>query len=742
MAAKKKRLDRAMEKAGVTSPDGAKDTKALSEQSKRDLFVRLRSWFELELMRQQVNRFQMALDCDYYDGIQWQTAEAAKVRARGQAPIVYNEVKPTVDWLIGTERRTRRDFKVLSRKSKAPEAVKDAEIKTQFLKYLDDVGRGPFVRSQSFDDQVKAGLGWLEVGVTADPEDEQIYMRSESWRNMLHDSISATTSPDPNEWRYVFRFKEIDLDVAEAYFPNHVEELRRAANMGEFGTPTDEEWAGAWPTANVSQPEGLPMRWMDFNPDADTWNPRRRVSLVECWYREPTRKTTGQGASSQDRVYKTTRVAIFTKFDLLLDIESPYEHNRFPFIPLWCYRRKGDGMPYGVVRNVRGPQDGLNKRMSKAQFLLSVNQLMVEEGAIDDEVMDEEEIRHEMAAPDGIAKFAKGALSGQKVIRTSGMDLAQGHLALAERDQMAIRASSGVTSENRGMSANGQSGKAIIAKQDQGSMVTAEVFDNLMLAHQIEGELKVSLTEQYVTDEKTFSVTGERYKLDFYTMNEVDPSTGQKVNDVTRFKASFVIGEAPWKQALAEASFESAMQMLGQIAQAAPQVVVSILDLVFEWGDFPNKQQILQRIRSVTGVSDPDKGDTPEQQAEKQQKAAVAKAQFEAQMAQLQATIREAQAKGEKLSAEAIAKRLEALYMAAQAAQVLTMAPQIAPVADELARSVGFKDQAGDAALGGPVPTQPSQPMPLALQADGALAGAQAGIESPAVSGVDQGVMQ
>jgi hypothetical protein len=76
------------------------------------------------------------------------------------------------------------------------------------------------------------------------------------------------------------------------------------------------------------------------------------------------------------------------------------------------------------------------------------------------------------------------------------------------------------------------------------------------------------------------------------------------------------------------------------------------------------------------------------------------------------------------------------------AAQVLTMAPQIAPVADELARSVGFKDQAGDAALGGPVPTQQTQPVPQPMQADGALAGAQAGIESPAISGVEQGVIQ
>lgn len=711
------------------------------DAAKRDLFIKLKSWFEHEHMLQQVNRYQMALDCDYYDGDQWLPHEAADVRARGQNPIVYNEIKPTLDWLIGTERRTRRDFKVLARANKAKEAADDAQLKTQLLKYLDDVNRAPFERSRAFDDAIKAGMGWIEVRVTSDPEDELIALRSESWRNMLHDSIQARHRPDPDEWRYVFRFKEVDLDVAQAYFPDQTEALERASTMGDW-TGLDDDWNGAWPTGRITSSNDLPARWITYNPESELTNPRKRVSLVECWYRAPTRETTGKGASTQDRTRMAMRVAIFTKHDLLLDLDSPYSHGKFPFVPLWCYRRKGDGLPYGVVRNIRGPQDDLNKRMSKAQFLMAVNQLRVEEGAIDEAVMDMEEIRAEVAAPDGIAVFAKGALSGQKVQVRDGKDLAQGHVAMAERDAVAIRSVSGVTMENRGVSSSAASGKAILAKQDQGSMVTAEVFDNMLFAHQLEGELALALIEQWYTEEKTFSVTGDRYKLDYYTINERDPATGQRLNDVTRHKATFVIGEAPWRQALAEAAFESAMNMLAQLAPVAPQVVTSIIDLVFEWADIPNKQTILQRIRAATGASDPDKGDSPEQQKLKRQQQALAQAQFQAQMAQMQATIAEARAKGEKLSAEAMAKRMEALYMTAQAAQVLTMAPQIAPVADELARSVGFQDQSGDAALGAPVPVQPTQPMPPAQQADGALAGSQAGIESPTDAGVAEGVTQ
>ena len=160
---------------------------------------------------------------------------------------MFNEVKPTIDWLIGTERRTRRDFKILARNSQTKEAGDDAAVKTKLLKYLDDVNRSPFSRSQAFDDAMKAGMGWLEVGVSTDPEDEPVFVRHEAWQNMLHDSVS-TTKPDMSDSRYLFRFKEVDLDVAEAYFPDKAEELRRAATLGDLngiGDPGDDEWSHA-----------------------------------------------------------------------------------------------------------------------------------------------------------------------------------------------------------------------------------------------------------------------------------------------------------------------------------------------------------------------------------------------------------------------------------------------------------------------------------------------------------------
>lgn len=144
-----------------------------------DRFRQRKSWFATEMGRQQANRYQMALDEGYYDSIQWTPDEAAAVRARGQNPIVYNKVKPTINWLTGTERRMRRDFKVLACNDRSQEA--GAQVKTKVLKYLDDVNRASFEPSVAADDAWKIGLAAIEVRVRADQEDEPIYVRSESW---------------------------------------------------------------------------------------------------------------------------------------------------------------------------------------------------------------------------------------------------------------------------------------------------------------------------------------------------------------------------------------------------------------------------------------------------------------------------------------------------------------------------------------------------------------------------------
>jgi len=114
-----------------------------------------------------------------------------------------------------------------------------------------------------------------------------------------------------------------------------------------------------------------------------------------------------------------------------------------------------------------------------------------------------------------------------------------GHMRDIERRQASlIQQLSGVTDENMGRTTNATSGRAIVARQDQGALATAVIFDNLRYARQIHGSKMLSLTEQFMTEQKQFRITNMRGNAEFITINDSQPE-----NDIVSTKADFIISE-------------------------------------------------------------------------------------------------------------------------------------------------------------------------------------------------------
>lgn len=669
-----------------------------------------KAWFVAEAAKQGPNRARMAKCEAAYDSEQWSREAAAEVEGRGQNPVVYNEIKPAIDWMIGTERRSRVDFYVVA-EDDGQEAEDDATNKTKLLKYLDDTNRAQFERSYAAEDMFKAGVGWLEVGLRGDRTGVPIFVGAESWRNILWDSNDHRR--DLSNARYLFRIKVVDYDVALAIFPDKKEQLDRCVQEGDE-LSVFKSWINGTGLISGLDAFGANSDEIDFitPKPVGLFNPRRRIMLLECWSREPQRRPASEDGLG-DPVQFKMRVSIMTEHDTLIEAWSPFNHDQFPFIPLWGYINRRTRLPYSPILPMLGPQEALNHRMSKAIMEAASNQLMVEEDAIG-EAMDLEEIRDELNAPDGMPMFKTGALSSNRVRERPTAGAATQQLMLAERDITHMRSMSGVTGENRGEQTNATSGKAVIAKQEQGSLLTAELFDNLLLARQIEGELTLSMAEQFVRAPLTIRVAGEGRKVERTKINQPMPD-GTYLNDITKRRAHFTVGEQAWKQSYAESAFQSLMEVLTQLSAAAPQVVINLLDVVFDMHpNLPRKKALIDRIRAVNGQQDPDGKLTPEQQQAAADMAAKAKAQYDATMAKIQAEIQEAVSKGEKLIADAMKSRLESLYISAQAAQTLAQMPAATPVADELLRAAGFKDAGakGDVIEPGAVPTEPAQPQP------------------------------
>jgi hypothetical protein len=647
--------------ASGTGPD--------SEESRREL-RRLLEWFYFEKDRQAANRLDMAIDHDFYDGMQWRPDDEAVLTERRQSPLVYNEVAPMCDWLIGTERRTRVDWKAMPR---SEDDVDLADTKTKVLKFVSDINRVPFARSRAFADAVKGGVGWVDDGTRDDPTQDVLYSRYEDWRNVLHDASGYEL--DLSDARYVFRWRWVDEDIAMTMFPSRAAQIRRAVEDSAYRMVDSMEEAD-W---QVSRGESELVRSSGFIYAQGYGSPfavdakRRRVRLIECQYRKPakvqivddgpwrgaiaspfdrTLASHVRGTTIVEKVMLRTHVAIFTEADMLAMGPSIYRHNRFSLTPIWCYRRGRDRLPYGVVRRVRSIQEDINKRASKALFLLNTNQIIADEGA----VTDWNEARDEADRPDGtIIKKA-----GKEFEIRRDLQQATGQMEMMTLGAQSIQKSAGVSNENLGRQTNAVSGEAIKARQLQGSVVTTEPFDNLRLAVQVQGEKQLSAIEQFYTQEKVVRLTGTRGALDWVKINvpEVQPDGSVRfINDITASAADFVVSEQDYAGTLRQVMFESLNQLATRLP---PEVGMRLLTVAMEYSDLPNKDEVAEAIRRMTGDPDPNKRLTPEeqQQAEINKRAQAEALEIQRQTAlaaldEQRAKVREINARAAKIEAEA-----------------------------------------------------------------------------------------
>jgi hypothetical protein len=674
----------------------------LDSPENKELFDSLLSYYQREIDRQYDNRIAMAKDEDFYDHIQWTEEEASELQKRGQAPIVYNVLSQTINWIIGSEKRGRVDFKVLPRRE---EDLKPAERKTQLLKYLSDVNKTPFHRSRAFEDAVKVGIGWLEDGVQDTGDNEPIYSRYESWRNMMWDS--ASTEMDLSDCRYVTRSKWLDVDVAMAMFPGRKDIIYVSKEEGQrYG------FDGMYSDEVMDQVEiDLDSSSADRATD---YNYRDRVRLIEVWFRKPVKvskvidgdwrgeiyekETAPPGLREYvegqeyvgkqvvaDRLMMRMHCAIMTTQGLLYLGVSPYRHNQFPFTPIWGYRKGRDNLPYGVIRGLIDIQEDINKRASKALYILSTNKVVMDEGAVDDI----EEFREEIARPDAVIEKKPGKALDLNVDR----DLAQWHVELMARNINMIQQVGGVTDELLGRTTNAVSGKAIQSRQDQGALTTGKLFDNHRLAFNLQGAKELSLVEQFMGEKQSFRITNSRGAPEFINVND-----GLPENDITKTKADFVISDSEWRATLRQSQAE---QMTELLTRMPPEVALVMLDLVVELMDLPNRDELVKRIRNINGMPDPDADpNSPEEQqrlqaqaAQQQMQQAMAEAEIRQKMAEAgktEAEIQKIAVDIQKAAASIAADNIDSQDKAIDAAVKAVLNQPAIPVADKLLHESGF----------------------------------------------------
>lgn len=697
-----------------------------------------------ELDRQAENRMHMAMDEDFYDHIQFTDEELEILAERGQAPLVFNLLHTTVNWVLGSQRRSTQDYRVLAR---LKDGQQGAERKTQLLKHVSDVNHFEHETAQAFASAVKAGLGWIEGGQGGADDVGRVIMRAESWRSMLWDSTAVRY--DLEDARYQMRVKWIDVDDALAMFHNRAGVVERSLQQSTSGLyMLDDLGDEAMDSQEIEHFNAYSKGSRGVHSAV-----RDRVRVIECWFKRVVPDATvmlgGQFAgelfdpwslghvreynegrcSLSTRPRRVIHCALLTDAGLLDIRRSPYRHNRYPFTPVWGYRRARDGMPYGIIRGLRDIQRDLNRRAAKSLHHLSTTRVTVQEGA----VPDIEELRNEAARPDAVIVYKPGMPPPQVQADTN---IAAAHIELMSRDAEMIQQVGGVTDENLGRKTNASSGKAILARQDQGQLATSIFFDNLRLSRMLHGEKTLVLVEQFYTAADEIRITDARGNPDWVPINDGAPE-----NAVAEFKADFILSEEDWRATTRQAQAEQLLDLAGKLAATSPMIVIGMLDLIVEALDVPKRDELVKRIRRVTGAEDPDAdpdNPTPEmlaQQEAKAQQAEMQQRQAQAALAEMEAKARKLMAEAGKAEASAATDLIAQVRAAMEAAIQIAGAPAVALAADQIlaeARAAaGLTPDMGHGAAGpapmamppqgipAPAPVEPPQGQP-AMMPEGA----------------------
>ncbi len=722
-----------MPAAQAVNPEASKPADEGTMRRHRALMQALRDEGQL----QAEERIQMAIDSDYYDHLQWREEDAMVLMERGQSPLVFNEARQTIDWVLGIQKRQRMDYDILPR-TEAGQAA--AEAKSKVFKYVSDANLAQWHVSRAFKQAANSGLGWLEEGIETDPDKEQIHAGSEDWRNVFRDSRAREF--DLSDGRYLFRKKRIDLDYAIALLPQAADHLRQqsAFDPSDRSSEFDDVWyLGERLTGSTdlsSLHERIPGRFRDrsaYIGGASNEDRGRRLSvdLIESWYRIPEAVQLFRGGPlkgqefnpaddahqqlKRDRwtiyraVAKRMRVMVGTEAAPCWDGKSPFKHGQFLLVPVWGYRRGRDGQCYGLMRGMRDINDDINKRASKALHAASSNRVISRKGNVDDP----DQAREEAARPDMWLEVAD--VNGTKFEQPIG-DM-KANLELMVMDRELMRNIGGVTQANLGQDSRAISGKAIGLQQDQGSLTTSELPDNLRLALQIAGRLRLQHIEQFMTEAQVIRVTGEAMPTEWLPINQPQED-GSVLNDMAADRADFIVAERDYRESYAQAAMEQMMELLAKIASfpGGAQIVLNVMDLVVDNAEIRNKDEWVARIRKINGQRDPKKTPTPEEQQQpqdnqdQQQRKQMEKDTLQAQLDKLRAEV-------SKLDTGALLQRVESMFSALQAAQIVAQVPGVAPVADTIAAGAGFKDQQGQdpnlpqpAVQPGMQPQMPGQP--------------------------------
>lgn len=607
--------------------------------------------------------------CAYYDGDQLPPDVVSTLQERGQPITVHNLIAPTIDGVLGMEAKSRTDLMVV-----ADDADDEAEIMAEAVnsEYKDACRLGGVdrARADAYGEQIKSGLGWVEVLRNEDPFGPRYKARKVHRDEVFWDWHSQ--EPDLSDARWLMRRRWVDVDECISRFPSKAKIIEQSINdwNGFVSVDTIE---GAEPFIASAFEE-----WSNFSNETIEWlsSDRRRVLLQVVYYRSFERREVLMLESGRVVEFDKNNMAHLISIELgkatvekrpvsvireswwvgphsLVDRECKAPYGMFPLVPFWGYRKDRSGEPYGLISRAMPAQDEVNLRRIKLTWLLQAKRVIMDKDATN---MPRERVLEEVERADGLIELNPDRRNQKSISDVFKVEqdfqVAGQQFQVMQDSVKLIQDTMGVYAAFLGQGETGQSGVAISNLVEQGSTTLSEINDNYRYACQQLGRLMLGMVLEDLGKRPNYSVTinrDDRQRRKQVVLNQKGDNDFIN-NDVSRLRAHIALAptqQSPaYKQQLAE-------RMTQAVAQLPPEAQAATFDLLVELMDIPNKAEFMERIRDTMGVQKKPDDMTEEEQAAAQAQAEQAQAEQELAMREIQAKVSEVEAKAAKWQAEA-----------------------------------------------------------------------------------------
>lgn len=572
------------------------------------------------------------IDHSTYDGAQWSDEDYNKAVAAGIDPLTINRIFPTVNLLLGMQVVNRYEMTV---KGRTQNDTNIGQTMTEGIRFVHDQCEGEFLISSAYKDQCVPGLGWLMVNHNTDPRKEKVQVAYRPWLEMWWDPY-ASPWLDTRQCRYVFQQRYMDIEQLMSDFPEKAQEIEDyTANYGssQQKNPYNTIWYD-----EAQQVEDI--RYMY----GGRWNKRRRVRPVEMFYTIPelgywATYPNGDGdavelnpdkMSHEELFYvanqpyveivKTVvpkmQMAVFLDNIELYRGPTPYNHDEYPYVPFVAYLDRY-GFPFGVIRQLQGQQEEINKRRSMMMALVQKRRVIASANAAKDE-KGHQKLYEEANKIDGHMVIEDGAIKFE-IIEGTEKNLMNAQVELYQQSEREIDQISGINQEMKGQRGQAVSGVAMDKRIEQGSTIIAPLLNNLRRSMKALGQREIAEIKGNWKGPKILRVTDRITGSEkFVALNEIvqDKRSGAIVmrNNVTQGKFDLVVSEAPATDTVRESN----MNLLIEWAKKSPpEMIPYIMHMAMELSNLPNKEMLISKLEPLIGIR-PGEEDMSEEERKQQ----------------------------------------------------------------------------------------------------------------------------